>query len=70
MVKLLKFFFCFCTAMFFYSCDKKYECACDGYEGLKSVKRYKYRSENLASADATCQAYEVGTQGNLVCTLE
>ena len=52
------------------SCKKKYTCACDGYEGLKRVKRYNFRSEDSSTAYSTCQSYENDSGGNLICELE
>ncbi|MBK9190544.1 MAG: hypothetical protein IPM77_03040 [Crocinitomicaceae bacterium] len=58
-------------AQFLFSCDKKYICRCTGYEGLNGVERYKYRSENLETANATCKSYEQGTiSDGTTCDLE
>lgn len=66
----MKYLFFISLFLFTISCNKKYTCSCDGYEGLKSVKRYKYRAESYDSANSICQNYASGSQGNLVCKLE
>jgi len=67
---MMKYIIIFFVFLLSFSCKKKYTCACDGYEGLKKIKRYKIRADSYSSAEASCKSYANGSGGNLDCYIE